>query len=65
MPRLDFRGKKMRMTLRIAIKPTAWRKFLGGHQFAAHNCAIELEQKRWGAVARALAVAKVAAMART
>ena len=49
----------------LAIKPTAWRKFLGGHQFAAHNCAIELEQKRWGAVARALAVAKVAAMART
>jgi hypothetical protein len=24
----------------------AWRKFLGGHQFAAHNCAIELEQKK-------------------
>ncbi len=32
--------------LGFAIKPTAWRKFLGGHQFAAHNCAIELEQKK-------------------
>jgi hypothetical protein len=32
--------------LGFAIKPTAWRKFLGGHRFAAHNCAIELEQKK-------------------
>jgi hypothetical protein len=32
--------------LGFAIKPTAWRKFLGGHRFAAHNCAIELEQKQ-------------------
>ncbi len=31
--------------LGFAIKPTAWR-FLGGHQFAAPNCAIELEQKK-------------------
>ncbi len=30
----------------FAIKPTAWRMFLGGHRFAAHNCAIELEQKK-------------------
>jgi hypothetical protein len=26
----------------------AWRKFLGGHRFAAHNCAIELKQKKMG-----------------
>jgi hypothetical protein len=32
--------------LSFAIKPTAWRKFLGGHQFSAHNCAIELEQTK-------------------
>ncbi len=32
--------------LGFAITPMAWRKFLGGHQFAAHNCAIELEQKK-------------------
>jgi hypothetical protein len=32
--------------LGFAIKVTAWRKFLGGHRFAAHNCAIELEQKK-------------------
>ncbi len=32
--------------LGFATKPTAWRKFLGGHQFAAHKCAIELEQKK-------------------
>ncbi len=32
--------------LGFAIKPTAWRKLLGGHQYAAHNSAIELEQKR-------------------
>jgi hypothetical protein len=32
--------------LGFAIEPTAWRKFLGGHQFAAHNCTIELEQKK-------------------
>ncbi len=32
--------------LGFAIKPTAWGKFLCGHQFAAHNCAIELEQKK-------------------
>jgi hypothetical protein len=31
--------------LGFAIKPTAWKKFLGGHRFAAHNCAIELEQR--------------------
>jgi hypothetical protein len=33
--------------LGFAIKPTAWRKFLGGHWFAAHNSAIELEQKKY------------------
>jgi hypothetical protein len=32
----------------FAIKPTAWRKFLGGHQFAVDGCAIELEQKNMG-----------------
>jgi hypothetical protein len=28
------------------IKPTAWRKFLGGHRFAVDDCVIELEQKK-------------------
>ena len=28
------------------IKPTAWRKFLGGHQFTVDDCAIEFEQKK-------------------
>jgi len=28
------------------IKPTAWRKFLGGHRLAVDNCIIELEQKK-------------------
>ncbi len=32
--------------LGFAIKPTAWRKFLGGHQFAVDDCAIEFKQKR-------------------
>jgi hypothetical protein len=32
--------------LGFAIKPTAWRKFLGGHWFAVHSCAIEFEQKK-------------------
>jgi hypothetical protein len=50
----------------FAIKPTAWGKFLSGHRFAAHNCAIELEQKKMGGVvARALAVVRAAAIART
>ncbi len=30
----------------FAIKPMAWRKFLGGHQFAVDDCAIEFEQKK-------------------
>ncbi len=30
----------------FGIKPMAWRKFLGGHQFAVVGCAIELEQKQ-------------------
>ncbi len=32
--------------LGFAIKQTAWRKFLGGHQFAVDDCAIEFEQKK-------------------
>ncbi len=32
--------------LDFAIKPTAWRKFLGGHQFAVDDGAIEFEQKK-------------------
>ncbi len=28
------------------MKPTAWRKFLGGHRFACDNCEIELDQKK-------------------
>jgi hypothetical protein len=32
--------------LGFAIKPTALRKFLSGHQFAVNNCAIEFEQKK-------------------
>jgi hypothetical protein len=32
--------------LGFAIKQTAWRKFLGGHQFSVDNCAIEFEQKK-------------------
>jgi hypothetical protein len=32
--------------LGFAIKPTAWEKFLGGHQFAVGNCAIKFEQKK-------------------
>ncbi len=34
------------MRFSFAIKPTAWRKFLGGHRFAVDGCAIELEQKQ-------------------
>ncbi len=30
----------------FAMKPTAWRKFLGGHWFASDNCEIELDQKK-------------------
>ncbi len=32
--------------LGFAIKPTACRKFLGGHQFAVDDCAIKFEQKK-------------------
>jgi len=32
--------------LGFKIKPTAWRKFLGGHRFAVDDCIIELEQKK-------------------
>ncbi len=32
--------------LGFAIKPTAWRKFLGGHRFAVDDCTIEFEKKR-------------------
>jgi hypothetical protein len=30
----------------FAIKPTAWRKFFGCHQFAIDNCASEFDQKK-------------------
>ena len=30
----------------FAMKPTAWRKFLGGHRFASGDCEIELDQKK-------------------
>jgi hypothetical protein len=30
----------------FAMKPTAWRKFLGGRWFVIYNCAIEFEQKK-------------------
>ncbi len=39
-------GLALYTQLGFAIKPTAWRKFLSGHRFAAHNYAIELEQKK-------------------
>jgi hypothetical protein len=29
----------------FAIKPTAWRKFFGGHQFAIDDCVIKFTQK--------------------
>jgi hypothetical protein len=32
--------------LGFAIKPTAWRKFLGGHRFAVENCSTGFEQKK-------------------
>ncbi len=43
---LVFAGLALYTKLGFAIKPTAWRKFLGGHQFAVDNCAIEFEQKK-------------------
>ncbi len=30
----------------FAIKPTAWRQYLGGHWFAVDGCAIKSEQKQ-------------------
>jgi hypothetical protein len=30
----------------FAIMRTAWTKFLGGHRFATHNCAIEFDKKK-------------------
>ena len=30
----------------FAMKPTAWRKFVGGHRFASDNCEIKLDQKK-------------------
>ncbi len=30
----------------FAMKPTAWRKFLGGHQFASDDCAMLFDQKK-------------------
>ncbi len=39
-------GLALHTKLGFAIKPTAWRKFLGRHRFAVDNCAIEFEQKK-------------------
>jgi hypothetical protein len=39
-------GLALYTRLGFAIKPTAWRKFLGEHRFAVDNCAIEFEQKK-------------------
>jgi hypothetical protein len=39
-------GLALYTQLGFAIKPTAWRKFLGRHQFAVDDCAIEFEQKK-------------------
>ena len=30
----------------FAMKPTAWSKFLGGHQFANDDCEIKLDSKK-------------------
>jgi hypothetical protein len=30
----------------FAMKPAAWRKFLGGHRFACDDCEIDLDQKK-------------------
>ena len=30
----------------FAMKPTTWRKFLEGHQFASDDCEIEFDQKK-------------------
>jgi hypothetical protein len=45
---LVFAGLASYSQFGFAIKPMAWRKFLGGHRFAVDGCAIELEQKKMG-----------------
>jgi hypothetical protein len=39
-------GLALYTRLGFAIKQTAWRKFLGEHQFAVDDCAIEFKQKK-------------------
>ncbi len=39
-------GLALYTRLGFAIKPKAWRKFLGGHRFAVDNWAIEFKQKK-------------------
>jgi hypothetical protein len=39
-------GLALYTKLGFAIKPTAWRKFLGGHRFAVDDFAIKFEQKK-------------------
>ena len=40
-------GLALYTRLGFVIRPTAWRKFLGGHRFANHNFAtIEFDKKR-------------------
>jgi hypothetical protein len=39
-------GPALYTQLGFAIKPTVWRKFLGGHRFAVDNCTVEFEQKK-------------------
>jgi hypothetical protein len=34
------------MQFGFAIKPTAWKNFFGGHQFASYDCVIEFKQKK-------------------
>jgi hypothetical protein len=39
-------GLALYTRLGFAIKPAAWRKFLGRHRFAVDDCAIEFKQKK-------------------
>ena len=43
---LDVAGLAHYTQFGFAMKPMAWRKFFGGHQFAIGNCALEFDQKK-------------------
>ena len=43
---LIFAGLAHYSQFGFAMKPTAWRKFLGGHRFASDDCEIKLDQKK-------------------